>query len=169
VTKREFGDFVSSPLGNFLSRAKKVSRGCVGQLKTPKEKRTKINLKQLCFLSNLKFRSFLTNSISYKKTKNPMAQATQRGLPPSSYVKKDGTIFQFCGGGAPVVGLAAATTRTGGQLKRTKDNAPEACALPVTNAVLRTCNAALSSDSAACALVRPAHYRRPVRFRVPAT
>ena len=26
MTKREFGDFVSSPLGNFLNRAKKVSR-----------------------------------------------------------------------------------------------------------------------------------------------
>ena len=38
---------------------------------------------------------------------------------PTSYVKKDGTTFQYCGSGAPVVGLAAATTRTGGQLKRT--------------------------------------------------
>jgi hypothetical protein len=45
---------------------------------------------------------------------------------PTSYVKKDGTTFQYCGSGAPVVGLAAATTRTGGQLKRTKDNTPEA-------------------------------------------
>ena len=52
-----------------------------------------------------------------------MAQTTQRGMP-TSYVKKDGTTFQYCGSGAPVVGLAAAS-RTGGQLKRTKDNTPE--------------------------------------------
>ena len=86
-----------------------------------------------------------------------MDQPSKRGMP-TSYVKKDGAIFQFCGGGAPVVGLAAAT-RAGGQLKRTEDNTPEACALPVISAVLRTCNAALPSDSAACTLVRPAHYR----------
>ena len=86
-----------------------------------------------------------------------MAQTTQRGMP-TSYVKKDGTTFQYCGSGAPVAGLAAAT-RAGGQLKRTEDNTPKTCALSVTNAVLHTCNAALSSDSAACALVRPAHYR----------
>ena len=36
-----------------------------------------------------------------KKTKNPMAQTTQRGMP-TSYVKKDGTTFQYCGSGAPV-------------------------------------------------------------------
>ena len=41
---------------------------------------------------------------------------------PTSYVTKDGTTFQYCGSGAPVVGLAAAS-RTGGQLKR--DNTPE--------------------------------------------
>ena len=86
-----------------------------------------------------------------------MDQTTQRGMP-TSYVKKDGTTFQYCGSGAPVVGLAAAT-RAGGQLKRTEDNTPKTCTLSVTNAVLHTCNAALSSDSAACALVRPAHYR----------
>ena len=79
-----------------------------------------------------------------------MAQTTQRGMP-TSYVKKDGTTFQYCGSGAPVAGLAAAT-RAGGQLKRNKDNTPEACALPVISAVPRTCNAALplgSADSAA--------------------
>ena len=32
-----------------------------------------------------------------------MAQTTQRGMP-TSYVKKDGTTFQYCGSGAPVVG-----------------------------------------------------------------
>jgi len=52
-----------------------------------------------------------------------MDQTSNRGMP-SSYVKKDGTTFQYCGSGAPVVGLAAAS-RTGGQLKRTKDNTPE--------------------------------------------
>jgi len=50
-----------------------------------------------------------------------MDQTSNRGMP-SSYVKKDGTTFQCCGSGAPVVGLAAAS-RTGGQLKR--DNTPE--------------------------------------------
>ena len=79
-----------------------------------------------------------------------MAQTTQRGMP-TSYVKKDGTTFQYCGSGAPVAGLAAAT-RAGGQLKRNKDNTPEACALSVTSAVPRTRNVALplgSADSAA--------------------
>jgi hypothetical protein len=52
-----------------------------------------------------------------------MDQTTQRGMP-TSYVKKDGTTFQYCDSGAPVVGLAAAT-RAGGQLKLTKDNTPE--------------------------------------------
>ena len=60
-----------------------------------------------------------------QKKQNPMAQTTQRGMP-TSYVKKDGTTFQYCGSGAPVAGLAAAT-RAGGQLKRTEDNTPEAC------------------------------------------
>ena len=57
-----------------------------------------------------------------------MDQPSKRGMP-TSYVKKDGAIFQFCGGGAPVVRLAAAT-RAGGQLKRTEDNTPKAFVRP---------------------------------------
>ena len=66
---------------------------------------------------------------------------------PTSYVKKDGAIFQFCGGGAPVVGLAAAT-RAGGQLKRTEDNTPKACA------PMRFC---VPATQHCRRIVRPAH------------
>ena len=78
-----------------------------------------------------------------------MDQPSKRGMP-TSYVKKDGAILKFCGGGAPVVGLAAAT-RAGGQLKRTEDNTPKACAI---GDQMRFC---VPATQHCRQIVRPAH------------